>query len=185
LVLSNEYYEIEITRDTQYALFSSDNKNYDQVVLMEEYNRNDFICAYSVLIHSYMPEFNIALIGRAYGSTESCAILEDNRLVILVDDYLVFLDLISKKVEMKIKIIEYGTGIELYSFDNGYIINGELDIIKVDNYGKKLWEFSGMDIWVRTNGESSIQIINDHLLLIDFEEHNYSIDKWGKQTSIV
>jgi len=183
LILSNERYEIKITKDSQYTLFSTDSKFYNHVFQMEEYIRNDYVSAYSVSVHSLITDYKIAIIGRAYGSVENCAVLEGDRLVILIDDYMVSFDLIVQNLELKIKVIDFGTGIEIYAFDDGYIVNGEVDIIKVDKLGNKIWSFSGRDIWVRPNGESSINIQNDRLLLIDFEGYEYHLDKWGKEIS--
>ncbi|WP_042333702.1 hypothetical protein [Desulfosporosinus meridiei] len=67
-------------------------------------------------------------------------------------------------------ILSFGTGIEIYPFDDGYIVNGEIDIIKVDKFVNKVWDFSGRDIWVRPNSESSIKILDDSLFLTDWEE---------------
>lgn len=183
MILSNESYEIEITKDIQYTLFSTDNKFYNHVFQMEEYTRNDYVSAYSISVCSLIPDYKVAIIGRAYGSIENCAVLEGDRLIILIDNYMVFFDLISKKLELKIKIIDFGTGIEIYAYDNGYIVNGEVDIIKVDKYGNKIWSFSGRNIWVRPNGESSINIQRDRLLLTDFAGYKYHLDKWGKEIS--
>lgn len=183
MILSNENYEIEITIDNQYTLLSTDNKFYNHVFQMEEFTRDDYISTFSVSVRSLIVNYKIAIIGRAYGSVENCAVLEGDRLVILIDDYMVFLDLPTKKLELKIKLIDFGAGIEIYAFDNGYIVNGEVDIIKVDKLGNKVWEFSGRDIWVRPNGESSINIQGDRILLIDFEGYQYYLDKWGKEIS--
>lgn len=183
MILSNESYEIEITKDSQYTLFSTDNKFYNHIFQMEEYTRNDYVSAYSVSVRSLITDYKIAIIGRAYGSVENCAVLEGDRLVILIDNYMVFFDLITQNIELRVKVIDLGTGIEIYAFDNGYIVNGEVDIIKVDKLGNKIWSFSGRDVWARSNGESSINIQRDRLLLTDFEGCKYHLDKWGKEIS--
>jgi len=183
LILSNKRYQIEIVRDEQYTLFSTDNKFYSNIILLEEYSRSDFVCGYSIAIKSALSNYKVAIIGRAYGSVENCAVLEDGMLVMLVDNYLIFFNLINQELEKKIQVLDYGTGIEMYPFDDGYIINSEIDIIKVDKFGRKIWSFSGQDIWVRPNGESSIKILDEGLLLIDWEGHNYHLNKWGKDIS--
>lgn len=183
MILSNGNFNIEINKDSQYTLFSADNRFYNHTIQMEEYNRNDFVCAYCICIHSLMLDYKIAIIARAYGSIENCAVLEDNRLVFLADDYVVFFDLIAQTLEKKIKVFGFGTGIEIYPFDNGYIVNGEVDIIKIDKSGNKIWSFSGRDIWVTPNGESSINILGDSILLTDFEGYTYHLDKLGREIS--
>ncbi len=185
MLLSNHNYEIQITKDGQYTLFSTDNIFYDIIIETEEYSRNDFICAYSVSIQDSLHDndYKVGIIGRAYGSVENCAVLEENRLVVLADNYLVFFDLKAQQLENKILILDFGTGIEIYPFDEGYIVNGETDIIKVDKFGNKVWDFSGRDIWVRPNGESSIKILDNSLLLIDWEGNKYNLDKLGREIS--
>ena len=184
--LSNHNYEIQITKDRQYTIFSTDDRFYDIIIETEGYNRNDFICAYSVSIQDSLRDrdYKVAIIGRAYGSVENSAVLEENRLVVLVDNYLVFFDLTAQQLENKILILDFGTGIEIYPFDEGYIVNGETDIIKVDKFGNKVWDFSGRDIWVRPNGEPSIKILGDSLLLTDWEGNKYHLDKLGREISI-
>ncbi|AJA47002.1 hypothetical protein CPAST_c09020 [Clostridium pasteurianum DSM 525 = ATCC 6013] len=180
MILSNKDFQIEITKDTQYTLFSTDNKFYNHIIQMEKYNRNDFVCVYCIFVHSLTADYSVAIIGRAYGNVKNCAVLENNIIIILIDNYVVFFDLIDEKLEKKIRVLDFGTGIEIYPFDDGYIVNGEIDIIKVDKSGSKIWNFSGRDIWVRPNGESSINILRDRLLLTDFEGYTYHLNKLGK-----
>lgn len=182
MILSNESYKIEITKDSPYTLSPTDNILYDHIFQTEKYGEADYVAAYSILVHSVTTNYKIAIIGRSYGNIENCAVLEGDSLTILIDNYLVIFNLITQKLEMNIEIIDIGTGLEIYAFDNGYIINGEVDIIKVDKLGNKAWSFSGRDIWARPNGESSINIQTDSILLIDFEGYEYHLDKWGKET---
>lgn len=183
MILSNENYKVEITKDRQYTLFSTDNKFYDIIIETEGYSRNDFICAYCVSVQGVMVNYKVAIIARVYGSVGNCAVLEENRLVVLVDNYLVFFDLMAQLLEKKVLILDFGTGIEMYPFDDGYIVNGEIDIIKVNRFGNKVWDFSGRDIWVRPDGESSIKIFGNSLLLTDWEGFKYQLDRWGKEIS--
>lgn len=151
MILSNNNYEIEIIKDSQYTLFSSDNKFYNHVYQMEEYTRNDYVSAYSVSVRSLITDYKMVIIGRAYGSIENCAVLEGGSLVILIDNYMVFFNLNTQILELKKKVIDFGTGIEIYAFDNGYIVNGEPSLI----------------------------IQRDRLLLTDFEGFEYYLDRWG------
>lgn len=90
-------------------------------------------------------------------------------------------NLSTRKLENMKKVIDFGTGMEIYTFDGGYIINGEIDIIKVDKSGNKIWSFSGRDIWVTLNGEDALQINGDKLILTDFNGDIYKVDKYGKE----
>lgn len=183
MIISNNEYVIDISKDNENINNSTYKNFYDQVFYMEDYREFDLLSSYIISIHSSQANYKIAFIGSAYGGIDNCAVLEDSRLIILVDDYIVFYDLIYKSMIMKIKVIDFGSGLEMYPFDDGYIINGEVDIIKIDKLGNRVWSFSGRDIWARPSGESSINISEDSIFLTDFEGFNYHLDKWGKELS--
>jgi hypothetical protein len=148
---------------------------------MEEYTKNDYVSAYIISVHSLITDYKIAIIGSAFGIIENCAVLEADSLVILIDSYMVFFNLITRILELKKEVIDFSTGIGIYAFDNGYIVHGEVDIIKVDKLGNKIWSFCGRDIWTRPNGEQSIIIQKDRLSLTDFEGSKYYLDSWGNE----
>ena len=184
MVLSDERFQVTIEKDTQYSLFSTDNRKYDHTYFLEEYSRNDFFSAYSISIISKTECALIVVVGRAFGCIENCAVLENDRLVVLVDNYLAFINLINYQLMDKIKIIDFGTGIEIHSFDNGYVVNSELDIIKINKHGIKEWSFSGRDIWVTPNGERSLIITSDKLCLTDWYGNKYLVNKDGDEIPV-
>lgn len=184
MILTNEYCQVIIEKDTQYSLFSTDNKAYDYTCFLEDYTPNDFFSAYSISITADFGCYTVAVIGRAFGSIENCAVLEKEMLVVLVDNYLVFYNVSERQFVNKIKVIDLGTGLEIYPFDSGYVINSEVDIIKVNKLGKKEWTFSGRDIWVNLNGERPMKIIDDKLYLQDFNGYQYCVNKNGKEIPI-
>lgn len=181
MILVNEKFTVEVKKDTQYTLFSTDNQYYDYIINTEDYSRNDYICAYCITVNNNIDIYKIAIIARGYGKVDKCAILEEDRLVVLADNYIVFFNLSTRKLGNMKEVIDFGTGMEIYTFDGGYIINGELDIIKVDKSGNKIWSFSGRDIWVTLNGEDAIQIDGNKLILTDFNGDAYKVDKHGKE----
>lgn len=181
MLLSNTMYEIVISKDNQFTLFSMDNTFYDNVIQLENYTRNDFVCAYNISVTSLMKDYMITIIGRAYGNIYSCAILEENSLVVLIDDHLVKINIFSGQIEWGIKIFEFGTGVEMYSFNNGYLVNSEVDIMYFNKDGQLRWTFSGRDIFVRPIDKSSIEILNNHILLTDFSGYKYQLDIHGME----
>ncbi len=181
--ISNESYFITGMKDINYTINSADNKYYDYVFFMEEYKSFDCYGTYEVVVETLVEKYTVAFVGRNYGCITNSSVLDGDVLTILIDDYIVKFDLILKDIIFKKKIIDFGTGIEMYAFDNGYIINCELAIIKIDNLGNKIWSVSGRDIWVRLNGESSIKIVGDNIELVDFEENKYFINKFGEYIS--
>ena len=79
-----EYYEIKVSKNSNFTLFSSDNRTYDAVYYMEKYTRNSLVCAYEITITNHSEEIDenvkhIALIGRIYGNTEHCTVITGSR----------------------------------------------------------------------------------------------------------
>jgi len=181
-----KYCVISCAKDSSFSPFSSDNKPYDAVFYMEEYTRNDLVCAYEITIQSNCDAFDdnkkcIALIGRMYGDTSHCTFITNNILYILVDDYLAIVDLDSLTLISKVNIISSGTGIALYDFDNGLLVHGEIEIIKTDYAGNKEWSFSGRDIWVTMDGTDALRIVGNNIHLRDFYGDIYILNSHGEE----
>ena len=183
-----EYYEIKVSKNNNFTLFSSDNKSYDAVYYMEEYTRNSLVCTYEITItcHSETMVDNIkliALIGRIYGNTEHCTVIIGSRLAVLVDDYLSIIELSDISLITKVKILSFGTGIALYSFDDGLLVHGEIDVVKIDYDGNTEWSFSARDVWVTADGTDALRIEGDKIFLTDFEGHTYVLNRFGEEIS--
>ena len=181
-----EYSVIRCTKDSSFSLLSSDNKTYDAVFYMEEYTRNDLVCAYEITIQSNYDAYDddkkcIALIGRMYGNISHCTVIVNNNLAILVDDYLAIVDLDNLMLISKVNIISFGTGIALYHFDNGLLVHGEIEIIKTDYAGNKEWSFSGRDIWVTMDGTDALRIVGNNIHLRDFYGDIYILNSHGEE----
>jgi len=182
-----EYYVIESCKNSSFSPFSRDNnKRYNVVFYMEEYTRNDIVCAYEITIQSNGDAFDeskkcIAFIGRIYGDTSRCTVISNNNLAILVDDYLAIVDVNSLKLINKVNIISLGTGIALYDFDDGLLVHGEMDIIKTDYVGNEEWSFSARDIWVTMDGTDALRIEGKRIYLKDFYGGTYTLDNHGEE----
>jgi len=182
----HNYCVIRCAKDSSFSPFSSDNKPYDAVFYMEEYTRNDLVCAYEITVQSNHDAFDdnkkcIALIGRMYGDTSHCTVIVNNRLAILVDDYLTIVDLDSLTLINKVNVISFGTGIALYDFDNGLLVHGEIDIIKTDYAGNKEWSFSARDIWETMDGTDALRIVGGNIYLKDFYGDAYILNNKGEE----
>lgn len=184
--IKQEYCVIRCGKDSSFSPHSNDNKPYKAVYYMEECTRNDIVCAYEVTIQNKGDTFdenekNIAFIGRIYGNTSHCTVIINNKLAVLVDNYLSIVDLDSLKLIKKVKIISFGTGIALYDFDDGLLVHGEIDIIKTDYEGNKMWSFSARDIWVTMDGTAALRIVGDKIYLKDFFGATYILNNQGEE----
>ena len=63
---------------------------------------------------------------------------------------------------------------------DGYLIYGEIEIIKLDNEFNTLWKFSGRDIFVSTTGKNAFELTDHSIKLYDFNDNFYEIDFDGK-----
>lgn len=183
--LKNLQYSIDIEIDNTFTLESTDNRPYDYIFNPEALTRNDYTKVFSIRISKGCDEpTNIALIGSFYSFPEDCAILKDNHLTVLMDSTITVIDLITLSIIRHKIFSDFGTYFSIYSFDNGYIVYGELDIVKLDITLQIEWTFSGADIFVLPD-ESIIpfNINGDTIELRDWEGKYYYLDKYGNKIS--
>jgi hypothetical protein len=69
----------------------------------------------------------------------------------------------------------------MYLFNNGYLVNSEVDIMFYNKSGQLVWTFSGRYICVRPIDRSSIEIFDNQLLLTDFSRYIYRLDIHRKE----
>jgi len=177
--LQNDKYYTEITLDETYTIDSADNKRYDYVMNPSNKRHGDM---YKVLHLSVkgVQNVDIALIGDYYTYPEDCAILEDDILTILLDDYITQIDLKSVQIIAGYELDVLGTTFSIYRMSDGYLIYGEIEIIKLDNEFNVAWKFSGGDIFVSITGKNAFELTDKSIKLYDFEDNFYEIDFDGK-----
>ena len=78
------------------------------------------------------------------------------------------------------KLDVFGTTFSIYRMSDGYLIYGEIEIIKLDNEFNTLWKFSGRDIFVSTTGKNAFELTDHSIKLYDFNDNFYEIDFDGK-----
>lgn len=181
LKLCNNKYEIEISEDATYTLQSSDNKHYDYT--FNPLKRNDLIKTFNIKILEISNQnlaTNIALISSLYCSEERCAILISSSLIVLMNDLITQFDLESKSLTRFMDLGEHGCFFEIYKVDDGYIIYGELEILKLDFMFNIIWTFSGADIFVTQDDLPAFIITNDYIQLRDWNGILYRVDMTGK-----
>ncbi len=68
----------------------------------------------------------------------------------------------------------------VYKVDDGYIIHGEMYVVKIDYDLNIIWTFSGKDIFASPDGKDAFTIYKDRIELIDFENNRYTINLNGE-----
>ena len=174
-IFQNDRYRVEITLDETYTIDSADNKRYDYVLNPSSKRRGDM---YKVLCLSVkgVQNADVALIGDYYTYLEDCAILEGDILTVLQNDYISQIDLVTVQVVAGYKVDVFGTTFAIYRMLDGYLIYGEIEIIKLDNNFKPVWKFSGRDIFVSTSDKNAFELTEQSIKLYDFEDNFYELD---------
>ena len=79
---------------------------------------------------------------------------------------------------------EEATYIESYQVNGIYVVHGELFIYGFDQSFKKLWSFSGRDIFVAQDGSPAVKFKDDHIEVTDWLGYRYEIDFTGKSCDV-
>ena len=177
--LQNEKYSVRITTADTYIEESADNRKYDYILNPNKLGRHNM---YRTLCISVTGTKNaeIALVGDYYTSEIDCAILEVDILTVLQNDYISQIDLDTVQVVAGYKVDVFGTTFAIYRLPDGYLIYGEIEIIKLDNEFNTVWKFSGRDIFVSITGKNAFELTDHSIKLYDFEDNFYEIDFDGK-----
>jgi hypothetical protein len=117
--------------------------------------------------------------GGATGIYQNSSLLDKDQLLICCCDAIFCLELPSLELKWKTQA-DQATCFQIFKYQDDYIVHGELQIAKLDKDGKIKWKFGGADIFVSIDNEDSFKIVNDGILLTDFNKTKYKIDFEGK-----
>jgi hypothetical protein len=176
MIIRNSIAEVSITDVT--ALAKINENQYDAVL---ETNRSckELRKAFSVTISSEKT-YSYLLVNYCYTQLDHCAILDNDRLLVLMDDVLTVFNVNTGNLLLQKRYNQFCTYFRIYSFDNAYIIHGECEIVKLNRDYEIEWRFSGRDIFVRQSADDAFVISGDVIQLYDFYDNYYEIDKSGK-----
>ena len=181
MFIENEFYKVSISRDETFTLNSTDNKPYDCIFNPSGMRRSDWFKTLSININSDDGQKNIALLGSPFGSDKDIAILEGSDLFVLMNTTLNCIDCQNLSVKFCKTIADFGEYFSIYKYDNGFVVYGELDIIKLSSVFDIEWSFSGADIFVTHDGTHAFSIENDIIHLLDWNGTHYFVDRFGKE----
>ena len=178
--LSGEAYAIEIKKDPKFKMDGEDNAPYDICLdPFSHYSPDGFYACLSIHIVGKNRTTRLALVCNYYSTDRNCALLENDVLTLLCNDAVVQLDLTSISLRSCRKLDTLGCNFGIYKVPDGYIIHGETEIEKLDESLNKLWEFSGIDIFVSITGREAFSFGENSIRLYDFEDNFYEIDLQG------
>lgn len=173
--LQNEKYHVNISTAHTYIEESADNRSYDYILNPNKLGRNNMYRTLCISVTG-IKNAEIALVGDYYTSDIDCAILEDNILTILQNDYISQIDLETVQIIAGYELDVLGATFSIYRMSDGYLIYGEIEIIKFDNEFNVAWKFSGRDIFVSITDKNAFELTDRSIKPYDFEDNFYEID---------
>lgn len=172
--------DIEVFSDEMYTPDSADNlRKYDA-----EYYDNDL--GYKDL---YGPKIGVIvkegektlksaiIINNQIGvkSVLGKTLIDNDNLILIAGDSIFSLSLPELLLNWKRKCGDCVSCILLCRIRGGYIILGECSILKVNQSGEILWEFTGRDIFVTPDGSDIFEITSDYIVVKDWQNYIYKI----------
>lgn len=173
-------YKVEIFTDETYEIGSVDNiNNYDLEYLESENKYNSTFVGLKIYENE---ELNKSiLIGSEGGNTginENSKIIEENRILICCADKIFCLSFPELILLWKTKADEI-TCFEIFKRHDYYIVHGELEITKLNENGKILWQKGGADIFTTINGKNDFELTEKYIIATDWENRIYKFDYDG------
>ena len=140
-------YQIDFFRDETFEEGSDGNTNrYD----IEHFGKSEYVFPTMVGIKIFKDDILLksAIIGSIGGGTgihKTSIVCEHNRVLICCADSVFCLSVPSLELLWRTKA-DTATCFEIYKYQDSYIIHGELEISRLDEDGRIIWQQGGADI---------------------------------------
>lgn len=181
--LTNDVCEISIIPAVTYSLNSPDNRHYDFEYNPENHSQHDFWDAFHIHIDLFIKEYDIVLVGEYTKEVLDHAVLEGNVLTVMMGCEVSQIDITTGEMTLHRRFECFGSTFGIYPIQDGYIIWGELEIIRLNAGLEKCWSFSGRDIFVSNSGKEPFEICENSIKLNDWEDNFYELDFNGRLIS--
>ena len=177
-----EKYKIEIFTDETYKVGSADNINkYDFEYLEAENKYNSTFIGVKIYENQKLVKSTIiGFEGGNSGISENSKVIEENRILICCADKIFCLSFPELNLLWKTKTDEISC-FEIFKRDDFYIIHGEMEISKLNENGKILWQKGGADIFTTISGENVFELNENHIIATDWENRTYKFDYEGNE----
>ena len=172
---------IEIYEDYTFTQDSADNVNQYDFVYSDQ-SEYHFSSVFGIKIFQNDLFFKSAFIRSTGGKTaihDTSVIIESDRFLICCSDNVFCLSIPDLTLLWRTKA-DTATCFEIYKYQDTYIIHGELEISRLDNDGKILWQQIGADVFTTLDGEDNFVLTDNYILATDWENNKYKFDYNGR-----
>lgn len=146
----------------------------DIVYDLEGYSKESCKDILFIEIETDRSQLKILLYCSCISDYEHCSILHNNYLTIAKFNTVYRIDVYTGKIEYT-HFFGMGGAFQLYLLEDGYLIHGEMEVVKLDFSLNKLWDFWGEDIFVSLKDEEWCKVYSDRVELIDFLGNHYTV----------
>ncbi len=178
---TTDKYRIDIYTDQTFTEGSADNVNQYDFVYLDK-SGYIFPSVFGIKVFQDDTLIKSAVIGSIGGGTgihDTSTIIENDRLLICCSDTIFCLSIPDLTLLWRTQA-DQATCFEIYKYQDSYIIHGELEISRLDKYGKILWQQSGADIFTTLDGKDNFVITDNYILVTDWENRKYKFDFNGQ-----
>ena len=175
MILKNNQFNVEIKQIDM----STNTEKFDYIYDFENHKNEELYTVLAIKSITEDRETQIALFCDFCGDYECCTVLNNEKLIIAKFNTIYEINLLRSEARYK-QFTDLAGAIGLYKLDDGYIIHGEMEILKLDFELNIIWQFCGADIFVSPQGEKSFKLLEDKVELVDFENNRYTINLNGE-----
>ncbi|CAN5902018.1 hypothetical protein BH11BAC7_BH11BAC7_23660 [soil metagenome] len=183
-----EYNElvVDFFDDASYKEGSADNKYaYSKHYFSNEKAKQYRGSNHGIKVYDFEGEINNCLLTASVGRTwvhKTSSLLADDQLVICCSNFIFCIKIPTLELLWKTEVDSF-TCLQIYKFQDDYIVHGELLVSRIDANGNIKWQFGGKDIFISIENQEEFRIEADHISLVDFGSTEYKIDFDGKLIS--
>ena len=192
MIINNAPFYIEVSEDNDYSFNSTDNiHSYDVILNPENRRRDDFHKKISI-----KTEDKSALLICGYCSYSDNVLFVDNLLVIMCENIIYKIDVEKMEIVFRkvmcasLQQLDEASEViistekspvcistfEIHKIQNGYIVYGEMEILKLDDDFNVLSMFMGKDIFVTVDGSPAFEMNENGIVVRDFIGNIYYLD---------
>lgn len=112
-------------------------------------------------------------------------LLENDRLLLCCGDHIFCLRIPELDLVWAVEA-DTATCFEIFSFEDSYIVHGELEITRLDREGKIIWKFSGSDVFTTPSGRGDFTLEAGQIAAINWEGTRFRLDaRTGKVQEMI
>jgi hypothetical protein len=179
-----EGYSIGLINDTLYNPDSADNViAYNKFYAERLYEHYNFPIRHGIFLFKDGEIERSACVCSSGGQTgihSRSSVLDRNSFLICCADSIFCLALPDLNLNWITKA-DHATCFGIYKYQDGYIVHGELEITRLDNSGRIIWQFSGSNIFTTPTGRSDFKLNGNVIEAVNWESVKFTIDRFFKR----